>query len=252
MADLRLCRSVLHSKCSIYSWTGSKRVPVSISGRRWNVWRRTTAVWCFRCRHSAARSRKRPRVRLLARVRWLGRNSASLAGPVLPLSFDANNTVVLRGDSVDGLDTSTRADLSKPALEPPEPNAFGSVRTKGHCLLSVGVESGFGRAHESASDAEQWLYGMEELSYATCEASFEAKSDEGRSGIGCRRPVSLTSGGRIRSGQRPGGGYADDEEHHARPRYYFRRRGNIRRQLGDVLRFREGENWSARVRHAAC
>jgi hypothetical protein len=123
----------------------------------------------------------------------------------------------------------------------------------GHCVRAVGVERSFCRAHESPSDAEQWLHGMEELSYATREASFEAKSgDEGRSGIGCRRPVSITSGGRIRSGHWAGGGYADDEEHHARARNCFRRRGNIRRQLGDVLRFREGKDWSARVRHAAC
>jgi hypothetical protein len=52
---------------------------------------------------------------------------------------------------------------------------------------------------------------MEELDYATCEASFETKSgDEGRAGLGRRRSVSITSGGRIRSDQCAGRGYADD------------------------------------------
>jgi hypothetical protein len=96
-------------------------------------------------------------------------------------------------------------------------------------------------------------YGMEELDYATREASFQAKSgDEGCSGVGCGRPVSITSRRRICSGHWAGGGYADDEEHHARARHYFRRRGDIRRQLGDVLRFREGKGGSARVWHTAC
>jgi hypothetical protein len=123
--------------------------------------------------------------------------------------------------------------------------AFASIR---HCVRAVGIESSFDRAHESPSDAEQWLHGMEELSYATCEASFEAKSsDEGRSGVGCRRPVSITSGGRIRSDQWVGGGYADDEEQHPGAPNHTRRRGNLRRQPGDVLRFRQGKHWSARV-----
>ncbi len=113
--------------------------------------------------------------------------------------------------------------------------AFGSI---GHCVRAVGIESSFDRAHESPSDAEQWLHGMEELSYATCEASFEAKSrDEGRSGVGCRRPVSITSRGRIRSDQWVGGGYADDAEQYPGAPNHTRRRGNLRCQPGDVLRF---------------
>jgi hypothetical protein len=80
----------------------------------------------------------------------------------------------------------------------------------GHCVRAVGVESSFGKAHENPSDAEQWLHGMEELSYATCEASFEAKSgDEGCAGVGCRRSISIASGRRIRSDQCAGRGYAD-------------------------------------------
>jgi hypothetical protein len=52
---------------------------------------------------------------------------------------------------------------------------------------------------------------MEELDYATCEASFEAKSgDEGGAGVGCRRSVSITRGGRIRSDQCARRGYAED------------------------------------------
>jgi hypothetical protein len=64
---------------------------------------------------------------------------------------------------------------------------------------------------------------MEERDYATFKASFETKSrDEGRAGVGRRRSVSLTRGGRIRNDQRAGRGYADDEEHHARARNYPR------------------------------
>jgi hypothetical protein len=140
--------------------------------------------------------------------------------------------------------------LTNPA---PEPNAFGSVRTR------RALRAGRRRLQSSLaerSDPKRMLnsgYGMEELDYATREASFEAKSgDEGRAGLGCRRSVSITSRGRIRSGHWAGGGYADDEEHHARARNYFRRRGNIRRQLGDVLRFREGKDASARVWDTAC
>jgi hypothetical protein len=70
------------------------------------------------------------------------------------------------------------------------------------------------KAYEVRGDA-----GMEELDYATCEASFETKSgNEGRADVGCRRSVSLTSGGRIRDDQRAGRGYADDEEHYTRTR----------------------------------
>jgi hypothetical protein len=123
--------------------------------------------------------------------------------------------------------------------------AFASI---GHCVRAVGIESSFDRAHESPSDAEQWLHGMEELSYATCEASFEAKSrDEGRSGVGCRRPVSITSRGRIRSDQWVGGGYADDAEQYPGAPNHTRRRGNLRCQPGNVLRFRQGKHRSARV-----
>jgi hypothetical protein len=74
------------------------------------------------------------------------------------------------------------------------------------------LKSTFAERTKTAVDAGQWLQGMEELDYATCEASFEAKSgDEGRAGVGCRRSVFIISGGRIRNDQCASRGYADDE-----------------------------------------
>jgi hypothetical protein len=79
---------------------------------------------------------------------------------------------------------------------------------------SIGLEKHHCRAYQLRGDA-----GIEELDYATCEASFETKSgDEGRADVGCRRSVSVPSGGRIRNDQRAGRGYADDEEYYARAR----------------------------------
>jgi hypothetical protein len=136
--------------------------------------------------------------------------------------------------------------------EPPEPNAFGSVRIQRGIMRAVGVEKRFWQSVREPGGCRTVANGMEELGYAACEASFEAKSgDEGCSGIGRRRPVSITSG-HIRSDQRADGGYVNDEQHHAGARNYFRRRGNIRRQLGDLLCFRQGKHRSARVRHTAC
>ena len=78
------------------------------------------------------------------------------------------------------------------------------------------LKSTFAERTKTPVDAEQWLQGMEEFDYATCEARFEAKgSDEGGAGVGCRRSVSITSGGRIRGDRWAGGGCADDEEHPA-------------------------------------
>jgi hypothetical protein len=90
------------------------------------------------------------------------------------------------------------------------------------------------------------------LDYATCEASFEAKGwDKSRTGVGRRGFVPITSGGRIRNNRRNAGGYADDTNYVTRSRAHARRRGNFRRQPGDVLCFRQGKQRNTSGRHAA-
>jgi hypothetical protein len=76
--------------------------------------------------------------------------------------------------------------------------------------------------------------------YAKSEASFEAR-DQSCPGVrGCW--IDLFAGRRRIRSSRPGNGRAADAEHCAGPRHHSRRRGNRRRQPGDVLRVRQGEH----------
>jgi len=107
---------------------------------------------------------------------------------------------------------------------------------------SSALPSTFAEGTKTLVDAEQWLQRMEEQTHATCEASFETKGwNESRTGVGCRRVVSIAGGGRIRNDRWAGSRYAGNAEYRARARNYPWRGGNLRRQPGDVLCFRQGK-----------
>src|ERR1700722_5843123 len=80
------------------------------------------------------------------------------------------------------------------------------------------------------------------------EASFEAKAQkQGSASVGSRRFVVLAGERRIRWA---GGEYADAERW-IEPRNHSRRGGNLRRQLGDVLRLRQRERRNIATRRRA-
>jgi hypothetical protein len=87
------------------------------------------------------------------------------------------------------------------------------------------------------------------LRYGAPEASFEAKgAKDNLAGIRGGRSVSGDGGQRI------GGNRADSKRtvagHRAASRHLSRRRGNLRRQPGDVLRLRQGKRPARRRREA--
>ena len=89
--------------------------------------------------------------------------------------------------------------------------------------MSSALQSTFAERTKAPVDAEQWLQRMEEPTDATCEASFETKGwDESRTGIGCRRVVSIAGGGRIRNDRWAGSRYAGNAEYGAGARNYAR------------------------------
>ena len=83
------------------------------------------------------------------------------------------------------------------------------------------------------------------------EASFQAKASTGRlTGIGSRRDV-FDDGGRGRS-KRTDSECTIVARQLTASCHHSRRRGNCRRQLGDVLRLRQGKRIPARPRHKTC
>jgi hypothetical protein len=107
------------------------------------------------------------------------------------------------------------------------------------------------RRTNSATGVEHSLEGMEGIDYAPYETSFEANASEGsRTGGGSRRRVFVASERRIRCNRYADGGYAV-AGHGGAPNHSQGGR-DLRRQLGDVLRLRQGNRRNTPTRSTIC
>src|SRR6516225_8199850 len=116
----------------------------------------------------------------------------------------------------------------------------------------IGLARSVAKAYQSSvPGVEHSLAGVGGVDYAAHEACFEAKTSEGsRTGGGSRRRVLVACERRIRGNRCSGRGctvvgYLPAPNHSQRGR-------SRRRQLGDVLRLRQGKRWNAPTRRKVC
>ena len=126
-------------------------------------------------------------------------------------------------------------------------SAFATPSACRLCLhgISICLVYCSGRTKSATATRYWWNNGgVGGLYYGAREANFEAKaSEDGLAGVGGRRRVVVAGGQCIRGRYWSSNGYSV-AGHGSASRNRSRRRGNLRRQLGDVLCLRQGKRRS--------